>query len=282
MAAILLGAVLAYGTATLLLAQGSTGGVRAALTQRVWLLGMGLQAVGFGLSFVARHDLPLLVVQPAITASVAVTVVLGAALGRWSLRSRDVAALGAVVVGLAGLGISAHPGHAVVPAWGVLGAMACALVLCVIWAQRGVRGRRRTGAVALWAGAFAGLAFSVVAIAARMLAADPLGLVRTPEGLVAVGLLGGGVVLGQALFTASLTAGEVAGPTATSHVVETVVPAVAGIVWLGDAVDPGRSLLAVACTALALVGSLLLVGHGAPTPASGHRSGVPAGVSPDQ
>lgn len=268
--------VLAYGLATYLLARGSTGGVRAALTRWEWLAGTGTQGVAFLLAFLARQDLPLLVVQPALTASVAVTVVLGAVLRRWRLGPRDAVALAAVVAGVAGLGFCASPGRSDVPSAAALGVLAAGLALSVGWAVRGVRGRRPTGVQAFGTGIVAGLAFAVVAVAARVLAADPWGLVRTPTGLVALALLGGGVVLGQVLFTASLSGGSVAGPTASSHVVETVLPALAGIVWLGDAVVPGRAPLAVACTALALAGSVLLTHHGAPPSPSPQTAAAPA------
>lgn len=80
--AALIVAVLAYGISTLLLSGASRGSIGEALARPLWWTGTGVQGFAFLAAFVARHSLPLLVVQPAVAASVAVTAALGSALGR--------------------------------------------------------------------------------------------------------------------------------------------------------------------------------------------------------
>jgi drug/metabolite transporter (DMT)-like permease len=261
---VLAASVLAYGSATLLLADGSTGGIVRALQHRAWLAGMVLQAAGFLLAFLARRDLPLLVVQPATTASVAVTCLLGAALGRWRLSPRDQLGLAAVVLGIAGAGASAASGPAVLPGPLPLLAMLAVLGWCAVGAVRSVRRPVPVGRSALVVGAAAGVAFGVSAVGARALAADPLTAVRSVDGAMALLLLGIGTVLGQVLLTAAISGGAVAGPSSSMHIVETVGPALVGVAFLGDVVVQGRGTVAAGCVLVALVGCLVLTDHGAP------------------
>lgn len=269
----LAGAVLAYGGATFLLAQGSTAGVRAALRQPAWMAGVALQAVGFVLSFVARAELPLLVVQPATTASIAVAYLLGAALGRWPVRARDAAGLAMVVTGIAVLARGAQPGPADPPSLPVLAAFAVLLVPCATMARRALdpadaTATRRGLALSVMAGtAFGVSAFSARALAGEALAGNPLAgnpfaVLTTSHGLVAAVLLVAGTLIGQLLFTAALSRGGMTGPSAIMHVVETVGPALAGVLVLGDAVRDGYAVAVALALPVALGGCLLLIGSG--------------------
>jgi len=264
---VLAASVLAYGVATLLLADGSTGGIFRALQHRAWLSGTVVQALGFGLAFLARRDLPLLIVQPATTAAVAVTCVLGALLHRWRLSPRDLLALAGVVLGIAGLGACAAAGPAVVPGLTPLLVMLAVLALCAVEAGRSLGREVPVGRAALLAGGAAGIAFGIGSVGARAIAGDPLVAVHTTTGALSLLLLGVGTVLGQVLLTAAISGGAVAGPTSGMHIVETVGPAAIGVAFLGDAIVPGRAWLAVACVLVSLAGCVLLVGHGAPAPA---------------
>jgi hypothetical protein len=128
----------------------------------------------------------------------------------------------------------------------------------------GLRRPPPSGGQALGIGLVAGVAFGVSALGGRVLAADPLAAVRTLAGFSCLVMLGGGMVIGQVLLTTALSGRRVAGPTAMMHAVETIGPALLGVLLLGDVVAPGRGGVAVVGCAAAVVGSLLLVGHGTP------------------
>jgi hypothetical protein len=259
-------AVVCYGLATLQLSRASTAG--RVLRHPRWWFGAGLQGVGFVLTFLARHQLPLLLVQPILTTSLVVTTVVGAAQGLWRLSRADLLRCLLVIAGVALLAAAARPGPA-----GPLGRLgAAALTLAELVALAGVlhptallAARHR----ALWLGGCAGLAYGAVAVAGRALAADPLTIVRTPIGLWALALLLAGSLVGEAALTISLRTGHVGGPVSAMYVVSTVGPSAFGLLWLGDQMAADGWPLAVVGTAAALVGSLGLTGHGhlAPDPA---------------
>jgi hypothetical protein len=110
----------------------------------------------------------------------------------------------------------------------------------------------------------AGAAFGVSAFAARVLAADPFGFWRTAVGLLAAALLVAGTLIAQLLFTSALARGGMTGPSAIMHVVETVGPAVAGVLLLGDAVRPGYAVPAGLALPVALAGCIVLLGSSRP------------------
>ncbi len=267
--AALAGAILCYGASSLLLATGSH-----AVRGRAYLTGLAFQAAAFLLAFLARIDLPLLLVQSAVAASVAVTASAGAVLGRWRLLPRDVAALGAVVAGIALVAGASRPGRAEpVSQPPVLIAAAVALLTLA-----GLAVRLRPSLL----GALAGLAYGSSAIAARMLAADPLAAVHTPAAAAAAIVLVGGVLIGQVLLTvafrrsarhpdddaaaptaptAPAASGSVTGPVAALYIASTLWPSAAGLAWLGDRVQPGRAPLAALGIAAALAGTAVLSRH---------------------
>ncbi len=260
----LVGAVASYGVATFLLADGALGGVSAATRSRVWWAGNGFQALGFVGAFLARAHLPLLVVQPATTASVAIAAVLGAALGRWRLSRRDLFGLTLVMAGIAALATVAAPGPANRPEVVVMVPLVVLLLACGAVAVRWLRVAVPLGRPALLMGALSGVAFGASAVGSRTIAADPWERAHSTAGVLALVLLVAGSLVGQALLTASLSGGAMAGPTTAMHVVETVGPAAVGLLVLGDTVVAGRQGLALTALAAALAGSLLLAGHGRP------------------
>jgi drug/metabolite transporter (DMT)-like permease len=258
--AALAAAVVSYGLATLQLSRASVAG--RVLTHPRWWLGVALQGAGFVLTFYARHQLPLLLVQPVLTGSLVVTTVAGAALGMWRLGRADLLRCLLVVVGVAMLAAAARPGPA-----GPLGAGAFALTIAELIAVIALvrpPGRIAVRHRALWLGACAGLAYGSVAVASRALAADPATLLRTGPGLWALALLLAGSLVGEAALTVSLRSGHVGGPVSAMYIVSTVAPSAAGLLWLGDRMSGDGWPLAVLGTAAALVGSLGLAGHGHP------------------
>jgi drug/metabolite transporter (DMT)-like permease len=285
-------ASVAYAASNLLLARGSvagrersqggrTGGIAATLRQPAYLAGTVGQAAGFLLALGARRELPLLVVQSGVTASLALTAVGGALLGRWRLGWGRTAAVTAVVAGLVLAASAGRPGRAVDPGIGPLvGCLAAVLLSLALLPDRalarvGVPDRLRPAVQGL----ASGVGFGASAVGARVAVGEVLGATVTPAdalrlvtsavGVLSLVLLVGGVVVGQVLLTAALASGAVTGPVAAMHVVENAAPAAIGVLLLGDVVAPGGGRIAVLGVALALVGSVRLAGHDAPEPSRG-------------
>ena len=211
--------------------------------------GLALDIAGFVASVAALRTLPLFLVEPAIASSVVVTALLSVWVLRMRLSGREWVAVAAVVVGLALLAVSAEPGPAreVAPAWAwitLAGAVAVAAMAVV-----GVRIRGRPSAVLL--AVASGVGFSGVGIAARLIEprhplwhslGDPMFWALVAHGVLAVVCYGYALARGRVTTVAAIT-----------FSVETVVPAVIGLVWLGDSMRDHAE-------PLALVGFLVTVG----------------------
>ena len=135
-----------------------------------YLLGVGLDGLGFLLSLVAVRTLPLFVVQAVVASFLAVTAILGALFLRMPLTRGDRIGLGVVVFGLALVAASAAEDRTVhvsaAEGWGVLVASVLLGVAAVpLGRLTGARGAAALGSVA-------GLAFGATAVASRMLPGD--------------------------------------------------------------------------------------------------------------
>lgn len=215
---------------------------------RTYLLGLGCQIFGFFLALGARRDLPLFLVQSAVTAGLCVTAILGVVILKWKLPLAEVLLLTLVVVGIGGLAASAQPGHA--EPLGAKGIVALIIALGVIAGVSFIAGKVKgvLGSVVL--GSLAGLCFSSAAIAARPLAAahSILEFGMNPLlYLVIAHSLTGQLLLGLAMQRGSTNAAVAAMDAAGA------VPAAAiGLLLLGDQIRPGLAWL----TALGFVVTL--------------------------
>ncbi|GAA1796624.1 hypothetical protein [Planosporangium flavigriseum] len=210
--------------------------------RKTYLVGLLCQFTGFLLAFLARRELPLFLVQAAVAAGLGVTALLGVLVLKWRLPKAEVALLGALCGGLAGLVIAArpHPSRQL----GLAGEVGLAVTLLLIGAL-GVFAARLHGArgsVAL--GALAGVAFSAAAVASRPLAgahsfhqfvADPLLYLLIAHSIV------GQLLLGMAMQRGSTTAA-----VASMDAAAAVPAAAVGLLLLGDEIHPGREWLAAA------------------------------------
>lgn len=221
--------------------------------QRSYLFGVGCQAIGFGLAFFARRELPLFLVQAAVAAGLGVMAILGVILLKWRLPHAEVALLGLLSVGIAGLILAAKPAIAR-PIDGV-GKITLTVVLGAI-AVTGVfaaRLRGAPGSVAL--GSLAGLAFGAGAIDSRALAAA-----HSWHSLIAgplLYLLLAHALVGQLLLGMAMQRGSTTAAVAAMDAAATVPAAVIGLVFLGDQIWPGREWLAgfgFVCTLGAVLG----------------------------
>lgn len=260
-------AAVLYGAGTVLQAVGLRRAARAHARTwpqrisagRLYVVGLALDGLGFLASVAALRSLPLFVVESAIASSVAVTALLAAVFLGTRLARAEVVALAAVALGLVGLAVSALEGRGAV--LGVTGTvlLLAALVPVALLAVAGSRLAPGPG-VPLLAVA-AGLGFGGTGISARVLTItgpwwrevlDPVLWALLAYSLLAL------VAYGLALQRGSVTS-----VAAITFTVETVLPAVVGLVWLGDRIRPGLTGVTVAAFLLTLAGCLRLAGRAA-------------------
>jgi drug/metabolite transporter (DMT)-like permease len=263
------GAAIGYGLASVLQARGArsvpaTEGVDPRLLVRLtrsapFLAGVALDTLAFVLQLVALRTLPIFLVQATVAANLAVTALGATILLRERLGRFEWGAVVAVCVGLAALAAGAGAEGARRPPVGFFIGLtgAVAVLVLVALAGRWLPQRGRTA----WLGAGAGIAFGVVALAARTLPSlDPVRLLVEPATYL---VLAGGV-LGFLLYTTALQGGSVTAATAAVVVGETIIPAVLGVLVLGDRARPGAVWLAVGGFVLAVAGALSLSRFGEP------------------
>lgn len=250
-----LGAALSYGLATALQALGTRRALArsASVLRQPWMLvGTALDGVGLLLTLFALRTLPLFVVQSVVAANLAVAALAARVLLGQRLPRRQQWAVLAATAGLALVGAAAAPETGVRPPVALVVALAAvaaltALALAADLARPGDSG----GWLALWAG----LGFSVFALAARTTPdLHPAALLFSPTAWA--GLLGGGAAFLSLLR--ALGRAPVAQVMAPLVVVETVLPSLVGVLVLGDRPAAGTAPLAVAGFALAVTGATLL------------------------
>jgi drug/metabolite transporter (DMT)-like permease len=273
-----LGCSVCYGTATVFQAVAarsvesgnSSSGVDAVLLLRAvrqwrYLIGVGLDGLGFLLQVLALRLVPIYVVAAALAASIAVTGVVSA----WVLSARlsraEWTAVGVVCVSLAALAAAAGPGHfRHAPAglgWVLIG------VVAAIFVAGAVAGRLPDRERGFALGLAAGSGFGVVEIGVRLMdEMDPTKLAFYTH--PAVYAAAGGGAAGFLLLTSALQRGSVTTTVAAMVVGETVAPALVGVLWLGDTARPGLGWLVIVGFVVAVSATLLLARFGeAPTPA---------------
>jgi hypothetical protein len=208
---------------------------------KAYLFGIGFQFAGFALAFLARRDLPLFLVQSAVAAGLGVTAVLGVLVLKWRLPGTEVVMLVLLGVGLAGLIIAAEP----MPSrpMGTLGVLLLSIALLAIGVGGffAVRLHGAPGSVVL--GLLAGLAFGAAAVASR-----PLASVHVLDGFFLADpllyLLVGHSVVGQLLLGLAMQRGSTTAAVAAMDAAAAVPAAVVGLLFLGDAIHPGREWMA--------------------------------------
>ncbi len=266
-----LGCSLCYGTATVFQAAatrsveaGSGSGVDPALLLRAvrqwrYLVGFGLDGLGFLLQVVALRLVPIYIVAAALAASIAVTAIVAAWLLSARLSSAEWTAVAVVCVGLTLLGVAAGPeGSLSGPAglgWALLG------VAATIFVAGAACGRLSDRSRAVVLGLGSGCGFGVVEVGVRLLdEVDPTkrGFYVNPALYAAAA----GGAAGFLLLTSALQRGSVTTAVAGMVVGETIGPAVVGVVWLGDRTREGLGWLVVAGFAIAVAGTLVLARFG--------------------
>jgi hypothetical protein len=208
--------------------------------QRAYLVGVGCQVLGFVFAFLARRDLPLFLVQAAVTAGLGVTALLGVLILNWRLPTAEVVLLVLLLVGITALVLAARPAHSRPLGPAAVIALVATLGLIGALGFFAVRLHGAPGSVAL--GALAGLAFSAAAVAARPLAsADSFEMfVRDPL----LYLLITHSIVGQFLLGLAMQRGSTTAAVAAMDAAGALPAAVVGLLLLNDKIWPGREWLA--------------------------------------
>ncbi|MEU9080501.1 hypothetical protein [Kitasatospora sp. NPDC048538] len=261
-------AALLTGTATVLQAVGArraatspqtgeTAALAGALRQWPFLVGVGMDMLGFAAELVALGRLPLYVVEAALASALAVTAVGASRVLGVRLRRSEWLGVAAVCAGLCVLALTAgRDGQGKGDEALRLGVLLVAVLL--LGAGRLVvrfGGARRTPLLGL----VAGLQFGVVGVAARVLPDPRLPDLLTEPSAYAIAVAGLG---GFAALTWAMQHGSVTAATAAMVLGETLGPAAVGVLVLGDHTRHDLAPLAVLGFAAAVIGALTLARFG--------------------
>lgn len=265
-------AAVAYGTGTLLQAIGARTGdgpddldlglVRRLLRSAPYIVGLALDAIGFGLVFVALRTLPLFTVQAVVACNLAVTAVLAVIVIGARPSRPEWMALGAVTAGLVLLALSAHheSPHQLADLGRTMLLVAVAGLGVIAFLMVRLRPDVTNDGWAL--GTLAGLMYGAVGIGARVLRSPhPLWRVFLDPALYALAVAG---ILGVLLYAMALQRGSVTVVTGAVVVAETLVPSAVGITLLGDRPGHGGTASAAVGFGLAVAGAMALARFGEP------------------
>lgn len=258
-----LAAALAFGVGALLQAvsarrEQTTAGVDFRLLVRllrhpVYIGAVVLYLAGFVLHLVALRTAPLFLAQAVISSSVAVTAVLAArTVGAPFGRVEQVAVV-AVCSGLFVLAVAAESHGTVTTTTGERALLLVAAGLVVVLGQ--VVGRIHTEWAAVGLSLLSGCGYAVVALAGRVVPDLSVGTLVTDPTTYALVIAG---VTAFLLYSTALQRAGVLATTSALIVTQTAVPAVVGVVWLGDSVDAGWGVAAVAAFGVAIAGVVAL------------------------
>ena len=219
--------------------------VRHILTSPVYLLGTGLDLIGFVLTAVAARMMPLFAVEGILSTSVGITAVLAAWLLGERLGAAGKVAVSLMVAGLVLLSVTAAPetGTTLGLPLIVLAASAIVLLAFVAAYDRIARSQATPSVLAV----VAGVAFGVWAAVPRL----------THDGAAANAVGAVFVVIGLISYSAALRRGSTVSMMAITVAAESVLPALCGLA-VGDRARPGAAGGAVAGYTLAVASAVVI------------------------
>jgi hypothetical protein len=227
-----------------------------------YVAGVGLDLLGFVAAVVALRNLPLFMVQSAIAGSVGVTAIVASVAFGVRLRRYEIVALIALMIGFALLAVSAQPDEATPLGTAGRWLLAAGIGVVTLLGICGARLADRPASIVL--AAAAGLSWGGTGIAARVLhVPSPLWRIVLDPVAVTLAVYG---VLGALLFATALQRGSVTAAAALVFSVETVVPSLIGLAFLGDRARPGFGAVAFIGVALAVGASIALARRSEPLP----------------
>jgi drug/metabolite transporter (DMT)-like permease len=262
-----LAASLCYGVASVLQAVGARRVERSeqidprllvrVLGSMPFLAGTALDAVGLCFNLIALRNLTLFTVQALVNTNLAVTAVTAVLVLHARMERRDKLAVTAVICGLVLLCLASGPegkgGFDTAARYGLL--VAAVALAAVALAVANVF--RQVHPAVL--GALAGFLFGIFGIAVRVIPSlAPERLVTDPAAYAA--LIAS--VTGFTFFAGALQRGSVTATTAALVVGETTIPALVGLIALGDTTRRGFAPLGVVGYLLAVGGALALSKYG--------------------
>lgn len=230
-------------------------GLLARLVRR-WhfIAGLACELVGFLCLLAALRTLPLFLAQSSSAGSLAVSAVLGAKMIKYRLHRLERFAILAVCVGLAMLGVSAAGRAHVEGGWEVRTGLIIAVGVLVVVALAAAKLPPGWRAGAL--GGTAGLCFGVASISIRVLGNlhSVKSLAEDPAFYVMI-VCGAGAFL---LFASALQQSKVTVVQSAMVLGQTVIPAIVGVLVLGDRPRHGFMVVAAIGFLCAIGGALVL------------------------
>ncbi len=223
------------------------------LHQPLFLVAVALSLFGFNLHLVAIRLIPLYLAQAGIAASLAVTALLAVWLLHEKLTRGDWAAVAAVTAGLALLATASGDIGEEDPSTAFMIWMYVGIAAVAVTGYGVIRSSTRFAAALL--GLLAGLGFAGSGVAARVLPGFSISELLGSPATYALPLYG---ALAFALYSFALRRGSVTEATAPMIVMQTVTPAVVGVLVLGDDVQDGWLVAAVVGFVLTAIGAIAL------------------------
>ena len=230
------------------------------LTQRRYLVGLGIDGLGWVCTVVALRHIPVFAVQAVLGVAIAATAVATRALNGSRLAPLERAAVGACLIGLGLVAASVGRGdpEPASPSI-VLGLFIGAAVLASILTLLSAEHRERPAVMSVIAGlGFGGTSLAVRAAPAHtgsFLGAG--GLAAQPTTYLVLGFW----VIGLIGYLRALRIGAITRVTALLQVTEVIVPGILGIALLGDSVRAGWWLGLVVGLGLAAAGGAVFCGQ---------------------
>jgi drug/metabolite transporter (DMT)-like permease len=263
-----LGAAVVFGIASILQAVGSRkvptgseldprrlgGFVVALLRQPMFLGALVLQLAGFGLHFVALRLLPLYLAQAGIAMSLVVTALLATRLMADQLSAIEWSAVIAVCVGLGLLAVSSGDAGEAARHHGLTIGLIVGLITIAVLG--GLLSRSQHASAVALLGMLAGLGYAGVAISARLLDDSSISALLHSPTTYTLPISG---ALAFILYSLALQRGSVTLATTPMIALQTVTPAVVGVVLLDDAIRSGWYAGALGGFVVTAVGALILV-----------------------
>lgn len=228
--------------------------------QLPYLIGLGMDGIGFLLSLVALQFLPLFLSEALLASSVGMTAILAVTFLKLKLSRLEKFAVPSLIVGLICLAISADADRAVDVSAGVRIAILIGVAVVAVLAFVATRFPEERQGVAY--AVVCGLGYSGMGVAARSVS-DPATIWGYFSDPAAYAVVGYGLI-GLVMFAVALQRTSVTTATAIVFGLETVLPSLTGIILLGDRPREGWALVAVVGFVIAVGSALILAGQSEP------------------